>query len=165
MLDANGADTNMHPNLLIWLGVVALLAYFLIGGHKGIGAMTRALGKSNAMNAVMTAYRNGDYSTALQKTEGLRNGQEKTGEYCFLRGGTLHHLGQLDESEAILREAIRLHDDPRQKALVYNTLASVLYGSETISRGSRTSRKRRPSLARQGIQSLRNRGNLAAPGP
>jgi hypothetical protein len=78
------------------------------------------------MNAVMAAYRNGDYITALTKTEGLKNGQEKTGEYCFLRGAMLHHLGQLDKSEAILREAIPLHDDARQKALGYNTLASVL---------------------------------------
>lgn len=126
MLDANAADNNMHPNLLTWLGVAALLVYFLIGGHKGIRAITRAFGTSNAMKAVMAAYRNGDYATALQKTEALRNGQEKTGEYCFLRGGMLRHLGRLEESEAILREAIPLHDDPRQKALVYNTLASVL---------------------------------------
>jgi tetratricopeptide (TPR) repeat protein len=116
----------MHPNLLIWLGVVALLVYFFIGGRRGIRAITRAFGTSNAMNAVMAAYRNGDYITALKKTEGLKNGQEKTGEYCFLRGAMLHHLGQLDKSEAILREAVPLHDDPRQKALVYNTLASVL---------------------------------------
>ena len=116
----------MHPNLLIWLGVVVLFVYFLVGGHKGIRAITHAFGTSTATNAVMAAYRNGDYVTALQKTEGLKNGREKTAEYCFLRGGMLHHLGQLDESEAILREAIPLHDDPRQKALVYNTLASVL---------------------------------------
>lgn len=116
----------MHLNVLIWLGVVALLVYFFIGGYKGIRAITHAFGTSNAMSAVMAAYRSGDYVTALRKTEGLKNGQEKTGEYCFLRGAMLHHLGQLDESEAILREAIRLHDDPRQKALVYNTLASVL---------------------------------------
>ncbi len=126
MFDANAADNNMHPNYLIWLGVAALLVYFLTGGHKGIRAMARAFGTSQAMSAVMAAYRNGDYATALQKTEALRKGQQKTGEYCFLRGGMLRHLGQLEESEAILREAIPLHDDPRQKALVYNTLASVL---------------------------------------
>jgi tetratricopeptide (TPR) repeat protein len=127
MLDARKApDNNMHLNLLIWLGVVVLLLYFFVGGHKGIRAIAQAFGTSKAMNAVMAAYRNGDYITALQRTERLKNGQEKTGEYCFMRGGMLHHLGQLDESEAFLREAIPLHDDPRQKALVYNALASVL---------------------------------------
>src|SRR6202021_3746750 len=125
-LTRNGAENNMHPNLLILLGVVGLLVYFFIGGRRGIRAITRAFGTSNAMNAVMAAYRNGDYITALKKTEGLKNGQEKTGEYCFLRGAMLHHLGQLDKSAAILREAIPLHAVPRKRALAYNTLASVL---------------------------------------
>jgi len=116
----------MHPNLLIWLGVLALLVYFLIGGHQGILAMARALGASHAMNAVMAAYRNGDYATVLRKTEGLKNGRDKTGEYRFLRGGRLHPLRRLDESEGILRGAMPLHADSRQKALVHNTLASVL---------------------------------------
>src|SRR5262249_22304752 len=41
-------------------------------------------------------------------------------------GSMLHHLGRLDEAEASLREGLPLEEDPRQRALVYNTLATVL---------------------------------------
>jgi len=126
MLYAQSTDNNMHPNLLIWLALALLLLYFLIGGRKGVGALTGALRTSSAMKTVMTAYRAGDYATALQKTEDLREGLRKTPEYCFMRGGMLRHLGRLDESEASLREALPLHGDPLQKALVYDALASVL---------------------------------------
>jgi len=79
-----------------------------------------------AVNAVMAAYREGDYETGLQKTEGLKDGFSKTAEYCFFRGTMLHHLGRLGEAEASLREGLPLEDKPSRRALVYNTLASVL---------------------------------------
>src|SRR5579859_2709660 len=101
MFDANSADTNMHSNLLIWLGLIVLL-FLLLGGPKMLGIVTKALRTSSAMKSIIHAYRAGDYGTALKETERLRNGQEKTGEYCFMRGGMLHHLGRLDESEACL---------------------------------------------------------------
>lgn len=75
---------------------------------------------------VMAAYRQGDYETALQKTEDLKEGFSKTAAYCFFRGSMLHHLGRFDEAEASLREGLPLEENPSQKALVYNTLASVL---------------------------------------
>lgn len=115
----------MHSNLLIWLGLVALL-FFVLGGPKIVGILLGGFRMSNAMKAVMTAYRAGDYAAAIEKSEGLKNGAENTPEYYFMRGGMLHHAGRLDEAEASLREAVPLHPDPRQKALVYNTLASVL---------------------------------------
>ena len=42
----------------------------------------------------------------------------------------LHQLGRLTEAEASLREALPLHNDPRQRALVLNSLASVLMDQE-----------------------------------
>lgn len=78
------------------------------------------------MKAVMTAYRAGDYETAIEKAEKLKDGAKKTPEYCCVRGEMLHHAGRLDEAQASLREALPLHDDPREKALVYDMLASVL---------------------------------------
>ena len=37
----------------------------------------------------------------------------------------LHQLGRFDDAEASLREGLPLEENPSQKALVYNTLASV----------------------------------------
>jgi tetratricopeptide (TPR) repeat protein len=78
----------------------------------------------------MSAYRAGDYASALDRTEGLKEGANDTAEYCFFRGSMLHHLGKLNEAEASLRQGLRLQEDPRQKALVYNTLAAVLMDQE-----------------------------------
>lgn len=74
----------------------------------------------------MAAYKAGDYSTALKATEGLKDGESKTAPYCFYRGGMLHHLGQLTEAEAALREGLVLEENPRLRALAADTLASVL---------------------------------------
>jgi tetratricopeptide (TPR) repeat protein len=82
------------------------------------------------MNAAIAAYRAGDYTLAVQKAEGLKDGSARTAEYCFFRGSMLHHLGRLGEAEASLREGVALEEEPRQKALAYNTLASVLMEQE-----------------------------------
>ena len=122
----------MHLNPLVWLGLLLLL-YFLLGGRKGVVALTRALLISNVMKAVMSAYRAGDYEAALEKTEKLKEGAKKTPEYCCVRGEMLHHAGRLDEAEASLREALPLHDDSRERALVDDMLASVLMDQERYS--------------------------------
>ena len=87
----------MHPNLLIWLGVVALLVYFFIAGRRGMRAITRAFGTSNAMNAVMAAYRNGDYITALKKTEGLKIRPRKDWRILFPARWDVTSLGAARE--------------------------------------------------------------------
>jgi tetratricopeptide (TPR) repeat protein len=74
----------------------------------------------------MSAYRAGEYATALEKTENLKDGSAKTAPYCFLRGSMLHYLGRLDEAEASLRDGLFLEEKPHQRALALNTLASVL---------------------------------------
>jgi tetratricopeptide (TPR) repeat protein len=119
----------MHLNPLLWLAV-ALLVYFLIWGRKGSGPIARGIRTTTAMNAAVAAYRTGDYATALQKAGGLKDGSSKTPEYCFFRGAMLHHLGKLGEAEVSLREGLPLETDPHQRALVYNTLASVLMDQE-----------------------------------
>src|SRR5579864_7006453 len=115
----------MHMHLWIWIAL-ALLIYLLYFGGKRNGAIARAVRTMKAINAVMAAYREGDYETCLQKAEALKNHPDNKAEYCFFRGTMLHHLGRLDEAEASLREGLPLEEDPRQRALVYNTIASVL---------------------------------------
>jgi tetratricopeptide (TPR) repeat protein len=84
----------------------------------------------NALEAVSSAYRAGDYATALDKTEDLKNGSEATAPYCFFRGSMLHYLGRFSEAEASLREGLFLEEKPRQRAVAFNTLASVLMDLE-----------------------------------
>jgi tetratricopeptide (TPR) repeat protein len=118
----------MHLHPLIWIAL-AVLIYFLYFGRKRDGVVARGIRTMKAINAIMAAYRDGDYETGLQKTEALKdtyNPLKKSAEYCFFRGTMLHHLGRLEEAEASLREGLPLEEDPRQRALVYNTIASVL---------------------------------------
>src|SRR5207244_10211311 len=89
-------------------------------------AIVHAIRTTKAINAVMAAYRGGDYRTALQRAESLKDGSSNTAEYCFFRGSMLHHLGKFDEAESNLREGLAFETDPRQRALVYNVIASVL---------------------------------------
>jgi tetratricopeptide (TPR) repeat protein len=115
----------MHLHPLIWIAL-AVLIYFLYFGRKRDGVIARAIRTMKAINAVMAAYREGDYETGLQKAEALKNHSDNKAEYCFFRGTMLHHLGRLEEAEASLREGLPMEEDQRQRALVYNTIASVL---------------------------------------
>jgi tetratricopeptide (TPR) repeat protein len=114
----------MRIVLLIVIGV-ALCVSFRVWSRKGRGAIAREIQKMQAINAVVAAYCEGDYETALQRAENLKDVSSKTAEYCFFRGSILHHLGRFDEAEASLREGLPMEENPSQKALVYNTLASV----------------------------------------
>ena len=111
--------------LLIVLAVLLRLA-LQFWSRKGHRAIARGIRTISAINGVMAAYREGDYETGLQKAEGLKHGFTKTAEYCFFRGTMLHHLGQLEEAEASLREGLPLEEEPSRRALVYNTLAEIL---------------------------------------
>jgi tetratricopeptide (TPR) repeat protein len=119
-----GCKRKMHSSVLIWL-IVALVIYFGFRVITGNGVIARGIRTVRIMNAAMAAYRKGNYETALHKAEGLK-GASTTAEYYFFRGSILYHLGRFDEAEASLRDGLPLEEDPRQKALVYNTLASVL---------------------------------------
>jgi tetratricopeptide (TPR) repeat protein len=115
---------------LVWLLLAVILFIYLIGGRKGSGVIAREMRKRRGINGVIEAYRAGDYATALQKADSLKDGSSKTAEYCFFRGTMLHHLGRLSEAEASLREGLPMESDSRQRALVHNTLASVLMDQE-----------------------------------
>ena len=114
---------------LILLAAVLVRALIWFWSHKGHRQIARGMRTISAVNGIMAAYSEGDYETGLQKTGALKdayNPLKKSAEYCFFRGTMLHHLGRLDEAEASLREGLPLEEDPRQRALVYNTLATVL---------------------------------------
>jgi tetratricopeptide (TPR) repeat protein len=78
-----------------------------------------------SLNALMDAYRRGDYEAALRAAEGLRAaGQEAS--YCFFRGSMLMHLGRLQEAEPLLRRNVLMQSDPRRTALAYSLLGQSL---------------------------------------
>jgi tetratricopeptide (TPR) repeat protein len=74
----------------------------------------------------MSAYRSGDYATALDKVEELKAGEMGTAPYYFFRGSILRQLGRLKEAEEALRQALFLEKYFQQQALASNTLAVVL---------------------------------------
>lgn len=113
------------PVLLLLLVAVALSTALYFWSRKGHRAIGRAMRKIGGINAVVEAYRQGDYETALQQVEGLKSGFSKSAEYCYFRGSMLFHIGRFEEAEASLREGLPLEENPSQKALVYNTLASL----------------------------------------
>ena len=119
----------MRLVLLLILGALVLRAALWFWAHKGHRQIVRGMRTISAINAIMAAYREGDYEAGLQKAEALKdplNPLKKSAEYCFFRGTMLHHLGRLQEAEASLREGLPLEENPQQRALVYNTLATVL---------------------------------------
>jgi len=96
----------------------------------GLPSREWLLQMKTAVAAVTSAYHAGDYEAALENTKDLKNGPEATAPYCFLRGSMLRHLGRFSEAEASLREGLFLEEQPRQRALAFNTLASVLMDQE-----------------------------------
>lgn len=120
----------MQVAVLILLVVVLLGANYLIRRGKGQSALAKALRMTRALEAVTAAYRAGDYATALEKAESLKDGSSKTAEYCFFHGTMLQHLGKLAEAEASLREGLSMEESPQRRALVFNTLGSVLMDQE-----------------------------------
>jgi tetratricopeptide (TPR) repeat protein len=128
MLKPKG-NTKMPASPYIWLAV-ALVVLYLVWRRTGKGVVAKALRMNRTIKAIMSAYRRGDYATGLEKTESLKDGTAETAEYCMFRGLMLHQLGRLNEAEACLREALPLHDEARQRALILNSLASVLMDQE-----------------------------------
>src|SRR3989442_7735175 len=127
MLDTETV-TQMHLSLVFWIAIAAFVCYQIWSRNRD-GAIARAIRTTKAISAVMAAYRDGDYRTSLQKAESLKDGSSNTAEYCFFRG-SMHHLGKFDEAESNLREGLAFETAPRQRALVYNVIASVLMDQE-----------------------------------
>jgi tetratricopeptide (TPR) repeat protein len=109
--------------ILIFVLVAAL--YFLLRGSAGTGKPP-SFGSTDTLDAVLAAYRAGDYETALQLSEGLKQRGSETPEYCFFRGKSLYEIGKLEEAEASLRQSLTLEKDKRRRALSQEALGSVL---------------------------------------
>jgi tetratricopeptide (TPR) repeat protein len=72
-----------------------------------VPAIRKERRRAAPFKAFLAAYRKGDYATALKTTEQI----QETGNirsYLNLRGGVLMQLGQLDEAERLLTQAVAM---------------------------------------------------------
>jgi tetratricopeptide (TPR) repeat protein len=96
----------------VFIGV--LLVFRLLGGRR-----------ARVHQAILAAYRNGDYQMMLKLAEGLKTGDAETEYYLFVRGAALLQLGRLEQAESVLRRALSLPAKPEQKAMTRGVLAQV----------------------------------------
>jgi tetratricopeptide (TPR) repeat protein len=111
---------------LIWTLVSATF-----GNQAAAQRLRHGMSALNAIDAVMTPYRKGDYQSALDAAEGFRQDGEVSASYCFYRGSCLAHLGRLPEAETWLQRniAMRQTNETRYLSIGYTTLGHLLLQS------------------------------------
>ena len=112
--------------VLAILAAIVLAIYYSFRYRFSSRRLTHLVQAQKSLEAVLAAYRRGDYQTALREAEGLKKGSSKTLEYCFFRGSMLYELGKLPEAEATIRKAIPMTKDPRSLALTWEKLGYIL---------------------------------------
>jgi tetratricopeptide (TPR) repeat protein len=98
------------------------------GSQAAANQLRRGLAALNAIDAVMTPYRKGDFQASLEAAEGFRYEGEVSPSYCFYRGANLAHLGRLPEAETWLRRNIEMRPkgETRHISIGYTTLGRLL---------------------------------------
>src|SRR5580704_7730713 len=102
------------------------------GNQAAANQLRRGMAALNAIDAVMTPYRKGDYQASLEAAEGFRYEGEVSESYCFYRGSNLAHLGRLQEAETWLRRNIEMRkkNETRHISIGYTTLGRLLLQAE-----------------------------------
>jgi tetratricopeptide (TPR) repeat protein len=102
------------------------------GSPAAAHQLRRGMAALNAIDAVMTPYRKGDYQASLEAAEGFRYEGEVSASYCFYRGSNLAHLGRLQEAETWLRRNIEMRkkNETRHISIGYTTLGRLLLQAE-----------------------------------
>ena len=80
------------------------------------------------IQAVIAAYRQGDYEAALQAVAPLRDAKDVSlaTSYSFYRGTMLMNLGRLEEAEQSFRRNLAIAQDEKRRALAYSSLGRLL---------------------------------------
>ena len=127
MLDTETV-TQMHLSLVFLIAIAVFVCYQIWSRNRD-GAIARAIRTTKAISAVMAAYRDGDYRTALQKAESLKDGSSNTQSIAFFA----------DRCCIILESSMKLNRTCEKAWLLKPTLAkghlfaSVLMDQETVS--------------------------------
>ena len=82
--------------------------------------------KMNSIDAVLAAYREGDYQGALSAAESMKGNPKLLGAYLFFTGTMLMHLGRLREAEHRLRLNVGAPQETKTLAIGYSSLGQLL---------------------------------------
>jgi tetratricopeptide (TPR) repeat protein len=94
--------------------------------NKGMRGLKTAFLRRDATNAVLDAYRKGDYAGALRAAEAFKGNADLAGSYFFFTGTMLMNLGRLEEAEQYLRRRLNVATDEKLTALSYSSLGLLL---------------------------------------
>src|SRR5258708_7460054 len=110
------------------LKLIRLLSQWIINSRNAKNRLRSETGTLRSIEAVMKAYRCGDYQAALRAADDFRQYDEVTAVYCFYRGNVLSHLGSLEDAKTWLLRSISLRDpeDKQLIAIVYMSLGQAL---------------------------------------
>jgi tetratricopeptide (TPR) repeat protein len=109
--------------------LIKMLGMILVGRrryNKGMRGLRTAFLRRDTINAVLDAYRRGDYASALQAAEAFKGNPELAASYFFFSGTMLMHLGRLQEAEQYLRRHLTVATDPKLTALANSSLGELL---------------------------------------
>jgi len=100
------ADAGHLPPILFLLGIllVTIKGALLLWMVKQRAERRR---KTAALNALLAAYRRGDFEAALPFVEGLRDDDST---YRYFQGALLMQIGNLKEAEKLLQQSIQLSE-------------------------------------------------------
>lgn len=117
--------------LLRWLFRILLLVFQHKKQMDKVRAVTNEATRANeALQAALVPYKKGDYDTALQLTESLKQNGKETSHYTFMRGALLFEKGQFAEAEQLLRKSITVEENKQLLALRCSTLGQLLMKTE-----------------------------------
>jgi len=111
-----------------WQIIKALIA--LVTGHrrytKSMGQLRTYSLQSNAIEAVLDAYRRGDYRAALDAAQSMKDNPQLAASYFFFSGIMLMNLGRFQEAEQLLRRHLTAAPDDKRAALANSSLGHLL---------------------------------------
>jgi tetratricopeptide (TPR) repeat protein len=112
----------------IWRLLMMLVRLFMAHRQhrKGMDQLRTSHLRTNAIQAVLAAYRTGDYEAALQAAETMKDDKANLAAYYFFSGTMLMNIGRLQEAEQQLRRNLAIAPDDKRKALGSSSLGQVL---------------------------------------
>jgi len=96
--------------------------------RKSMEHFQSTTGKQRAIEAVVDAYRKGDYETGLRASETLKAIDEAS--FYFFQGSMLTQLGRFQEAESNLMKCASLRREAPLAAIAYSSLGQLLVETE-----------------------------------
>lgn len=111
--------------MTIWRLILMIVsAYFT--HRKGMKQLRTARLHHTAIDGILTAYRNGDYQSALHIAESMKGDPTLADSYFFFTGTMMMNLGRFQEAERRLRQNLTVVPDEKRRALAHSSLGQLL---------------------------------------